>query len=107
MIDQSHNLKNKVEEMIQTATTAQELYIKAALVDHESLAEHQKRAEIIDAEECLKAAFAADVRPVLREWRKSKGLAADALAEFRKSGYTERAAAERGAKNREAAGSYA
>src|SRR6266545_199581 len=32
MIDQSHNLKDKIEEMIQTAVTAQELYAKAALV---------------------------------------------------------------------------
>jgi L-rhamnose isomerase len=34
MVDQSHNLKDKIEETIQTAVTAQELYAKAALVDH-------------------------------------------------------------------------
>ena len=107
MIDQSHNLKNKIEEMIQTATTAQQLYVKAALVNHEALAEHQQHAQIIDAEECLKAAFATDVRAVLHEWRQSKGLAADPLSEFRNSGYTEKATHEREAKNREAAGSYA
>jgi L-rhamnose isomerase/sugar isomerase len=107
MIDQSHNLKNKIEEMIQTATAAQELYAKAALVDREALARHQQRAELIDAEECLKSAFATDVRPVLREWRQSKGLAADPLAEFRKSGYIERVTREREEKNRQAAGSYA
>ena len=38
MIDQSHNLKGKIEAMIQTVTTAQELYAKAALVDHKKLA---------------------------------------------------------------------
>src|SRR6266403_5616200 len=42
MVDQSHNLKGKMEAMIQTVTTAQELYAKAALVDRESLARHQK-----------------------------------------------------------------
>ena len=68
MIDQSHNLKGKIEEMIQTAVTAQELYAKATLVDHESLARHQQKCELIDAEECLKAAFSTDVRPVIREW---------------------------------------
>ena len=36
MIDQSHNLKGKIEAMIQTVTTAMELYSKAALVDHEA-----------------------------------------------------------------------
>ena len=39
MIDQSHNLKGKMEAMVQTVVTAQELYLKAALVDREQLAE--------------------------------------------------------------------
>jgi len=107
MVDQSHNLKNKVEETIQTACTAQELYLKAALVDYANLAAHQAKADLIDAEECLRAAFFADVRPVLQEWRKSKGLAADPLAAHRESGYTARAEAERGARNRGAVASYA
>src|SRR4051794_13836078 len=42
MIDQSHNLKGKIEAMIQTVTTAMELYAKAALVDHEKLAGLQR-----------------------------------------------------------------
>ncbi len=107
MVDQSHNLKNKVEETIQTANTAQELYVKAALVDHARLVAHQAKAELVDAEECLRAAFFADVRPVLQEWRKSKGLAADPLAAHRESGYTAHAEAERGARNRGAVASYA
>jgi L-rhamnose isomerase/sugar isomerase len=107
MIDQSHNLKNKVEETIQTACTAQELYLKAALVDHERLSVVQKKTEIIDAEECLRSAFFADVRPVMAEWRKSKGLPADPLQAFRESGYTQRAEKERGARNRGSVSSYA
>jgi L-rhamnose isomerase/sugar isomerase len=107
MIDQSHNLKNKVEEMIQTALTAQEMYAKAALVDHEKLASHQTKCELIDAEECLKQAFATDVRPALREWRQGKGLPEDPLKAFRESGYTEKAARERGAKNMGTVASYA
>jgi len=107
MIDQSHNLKPKIEEMIQTATTAQELFAKAAAVDHERLAHHQARAELIDAEECLKAAFATDVRPIIREWRRSKGLPEDPLKAFRESGYTERITAERAEKHKGAVASYA
>jgi L-rhamnose isomerase/sugar isomerase len=107
MIDQSHNLKNKLEEMIQTATTAQELRAKAALVDHASLSRHQEKCELIDAEECLKGAFATDVRPMIREWRRSKGLAEDPLKALRESGYLERTARERGEKNRSAVASYA
>ena len=43
MIDQSQNLKGKIEAMIQTVTAAMELYAKAALVNHETLAAHQIR----------------------------------------------------------------
>ena len=107
MIDQSHNLKNKTEEMLQTAATAQELYAKAVLVDHEKLNDYQMKGDYIYAEECLKQAFATDVRPAIREWRKARGLAEDPLAAFRASGYTERAERERGAKNKGAVASYA
>jgi L-rhamnose isomerase / sugar isomerase len=107
MIDQSHNLKNKTEEMIQTAMTAQELYAKAVLVDHVKLNDDQMRGDYIYAEECLKQAFNTDVRPAIREWRKARGLAEDPLVAFRASGYTERAERERGAKNIGAVASYA
>jgi L-rhamnose isomerase/sugar isomerase len=77
------------------------------LVDHEKLTHHQKKGELIDAEECLKAAFASDVRPAIKEWRKSKGVAEDPLQAFRASGYSARAEKERGAKNKGAVASYA
>jgi L-rhamnose isomerase/sugar isomerase len=107
MIDQSHNLKNKVEEMIQTVCFAQETVAKAALVDHATLKRHQDQCDLVAAEECLKDAFNADVRPVVHEWRKSKGLAREPLKAFRESGYTASAERARGAKNREAVASYA
>ena len=103
MIDQSHNLKGKIEAMIQTVTTAMELHAKAALVDHEKLAVCQRKCDLVDAENCLRDAFATDVRPAIREWAVSKGLAADPLAGFRQSGYFEKISAERGARNMEAA----
>ena len=107
MIDQSHNLKGKIEAMIQTVTTAMELYAKAALVDHEKLAKHQQSCSLVDAETCLKDAFASDVRPVIREWAKSKGLPADPMDAFRQSGYLERVTAERAQRNMAAVSSYA
>ena len=64
MIDQSHNLKNKVEAMIQTVTTAQELYAKAALIDHEALVRARNEQRLIDAETIFKDAFNTDVRPL-------------------------------------------
>lgn len=107
MVDQSHNLKPRLEEMIQTALTAQELYVKAALVDHAALAKHQAAADLIDAEECLKDAFSTDVRPAIAGWRKSKGLPANPIREFRASGYLARIEKERGEKNAAGVSSYA
>jgi L-rhamnose isomerase/sugar isomerase len=107
MVDQSHNLKNKVEEMIQTAVTAQELYAKAALVDHAALSKHQNRCDLVEAEECLKEAFATDVRPAIRDWRRARGLPDQPLRAFRESGYLQKTAAERAADAQTAGSSYA
>ena len=107
MIDQSHNLKGKIEAMIQTVTTAMELYAKAALVDHAKLAALQTRCELVDAETCLKDAFATDVRPAIQDWRYSKGLPKDPMEAFRQSGYLERITKERTAKNAHNVSSYA
>ena len=106
-IDQSHNLKGKIEAMIQTVTIAQELYAKAALVDHERLAAAQARAELVQAESILQDAFATDVRPAIREWRAGRGLPADPMQAFRESGYLERITAERGGRKAPEVRSYA
>jgi L-rhamnose isomerase/sugar isomerase len=95
MIDQSHNLKGKIEAMIQTVVHAQELYAKAALVDRRRLASTQGRCDIVAAESVLHDAFATDVRPAIREWRQARQLPADPLEAFRESGYVARVAASR------------
>jgi len=95
MIDQSHNLKPKIEAMIQTVMQVQELYLKACLVDRQRLLDAQARRNIVDAESCLRDAFFTDVRPLLAQWRKGKGLDADPIAAYRASGYEKRVAAER------------
>lgn len=107
MVDQSHNLKPKMEEMIQTAMSAQELFLKAALVDHAELAGLQQSTDLVPAEETLREAFFLDVRPVLRDWRRSKGLPGEPLKAFRESGYLDRAALERAERNLGSVTSYA
>ena len=107
MIDQSHNLKGKLEAMVQTVSTAQELYAKAALVDRERLAELQDSASLVEAEECLRAAFWYDVRPTVGAWRRGKGLPEDPLAALKSSGYLERIRAQRKAHNAGSTVSYA
>jgi L-rhamnose isomerase / sugar isomerase len=107
MVDQSHNLKGKIEAMIQTVNMAQQLFAKAALVAHQELAVAQKNCDLVKAESLLQDAFATDVRPAVREWRKSKGLPQDPLETFRQSGYLERITKERAAKNSSNVSSYA
>jgi L-rhamnose isomerase/sugar isomerase len=107
MIDQSHNIKHKTEEMIQTVVAAQELFTKAMLVDHATAAAARARDDVLMAEQALKDAFATDVRPFLAEYRASRGLPGDPLDAFRQSGYLARAAAERGPRKPKAGGSYA
>ena len=62
MIDQSHNLKGKIEAMIQTVAMAQELYAKAALVDYERLIAAQQATDLVRAES-LPAGCVRDRRP--------------------------------------------
>jgi L-rhamnose isomerase/sugar isomerase len=106
MIDQSHNLKGKIEATVQTVVTAQELYLKAALVDRKKLAELQQNCDLVAAEELYRGAFWSDVRPLTRAWREARGLPADPLEALRSSGYVERVAGER-ACHSSAVGSYA
>jgi L-rhamnose isomerase/sugar isomerase len=107
MVDQSHNLKGKIEAMIQTVSTAQELYARAALVDHEQLAKFQEQCSLVDAEETLRGAFWQDTRSIVKDWRRAKGLPDDPLEAFRQSGYLERIVRERSEKNAGITPSYA
>ena len=107
MIDQSHNLKGKLEAMVQTVMTAQELYMKAALVDRDRLEELQSAGKIVEAEECLRGAFWTDVRPALAEWRIRRGLHPNPLEALEESGYVERITHERRERNAALTSSYA
>jgi len=107
MIDQSHNLKGKMEAMIQSVVTAQELYARASLIDFNRLAELQDACRLVEAEECFRSAFWTDVRPVVRAWRERRGLASDPQQELASSGYVERTSGERRERNRQSTATYA
>lgn len=106
MVDQSHNLKGKIEATVQTVVTAQELWLKAALVDRERLAGYQQSCDLMAAEELYRGMFWEDVRPLTAAWRIARGLPADPLAALRESGYVERIGRERGG-SRSTVSSYA
>jgi L-rhamnose isomerase / sugar isomerase len=107
MIDQSHNLKGKMEAMVQSVVAAQEIYARAAIVNRERLEEFQSEAALVEAEELFRSAFWTDVRPFVREWRESRGLTGDPLRQLVESGYVQQREQQRSAKNRESATSYA
>ena len=95
MIDEMPVIKPRIESMIQSAVNLQEAYAKALLVDRARLAEAQGANRIIDAEEVLRAAWTADVKPLLELARLKLGFPADPLAAYRKSGYYKKILSER------------
>jgi L-rhamnose isomerase/sugar isomerase len=97
MIDEMPVIKPRIESMIQSAVNLQEAYAKALLVDRALLAEAQDANRIIDAEEVLRAAWTADVKPILAVARRNRGLDPDPLTAYRKSGYYDRILRERSA----------
>jgi L-rhamnose isomerase/sugar isomerase len=107
MIDQSHNLKGKVEAMVQTVVMAQELFAKAALVDYEKLAGLQQSCDLVAAEEIFRGAFWTDVRPIVKEWRQARKLPIEPLKALAESGYVDKISHERGARNAKSVSSYA
>lgn len=90
MIDQSHNLKPKIEEMIQSVVNCQGAYARALLVDRKALTEAQMEGDIVRAEELLQDAYQTDARPLLAQVRVEMGLDPNPILAFRASGYLEK-----------------
>jgi L-rhamnose isomerase/sugar isomerase len=111
MIDQSHNVKPKIQATIQSVMTIQELFAKACLVDRKALAEAQAREDVIAGENALKRAFHTDVTDILADVRGKLGVPADPLEAYRQSGHEQRIDKDRARRRKEmgisAGGSYA
>ena len=95
MLDQCHNLEEKIPGEIRSATNVQEATAKALLVDREALRAAQRAGDVLAANDVLTDAFSTDVRPLLAELRQSQGLPADPMRAFLASGYLDRVRAER------------
>jgi L-rhamnose isomerase / sugar isomerase len=98
-IDQSHNVEAKVEAMVLSVVNLQEAYAKALLVDRDALRAAQDDGDVLAGHEVLLDAYRTDVRDLCAGVRAAVGAAEDPIAALRRSGYAERAAAER--ENRE------
>ncbi len=95
MIDESHNVTDPLESLIQSATEIERAFAQALLVDREALASFQDANDPIMALETLKQAFRTDVTPILSMARYRLGGAIDPIAVYRKSGYRKEVSKER------------
>lgn len=95
MIDESHNLKPKIEEMIQSVENIYKTYAKVLIVDRKTLRKYQEEQDIVMAENTLVSAFDTDVMPLIYKVREEMGVPLDPLKAFRESGYMEKIIKER------------
>jgi L-rhamnose isomerase/sugar isomerase len=95
MLDQCHNIEEKIPGQIRSVLNVQEMTARALLVDTEALAAAQAAGDVLGANGILMDAFYTDVRPMLADWREQRGLPRDPIAAYRASGYREQIVADR------------
>lgn len=99
MIDQSHNLKDPLEDLIQSTEAISIAYAQALLVDRDSLAAAQDSNDAALAQGIVQDAFRTDVRPLVAEARRRQGGAIDPLGAYRELGYRDEMIELRGAES--------
>ena len=95
MLDQCHNVEEKIAGQIRSVLNVQEMTARALLVDRDALTEAQNADDVLGANAILMDAFYTDVRPDLATWRESRGLPANPMTAFNESGYLKEVAAAR------------
>ncbi|MEC3979691.1 L-rhamnose isomerase [Amycolatopsis sp. H20-H5] len=95
MLDQCHNIEEKIPAQIRSVMNVQEATAKALLVDQVALAVAQEAGDVLGAHAVLMDAYNSDIRPLLAELRTEQGLDPDPVAAYARSGYRERIVAER------------
>jgi L-rhamnose isomerase/sugar isomerase len=83
MIDASHNIKDPLEDLLQSVEAIQIAYAQALLVDDLALDEARQENDVVKAQEILQQAFRTDVRPIVAEARLRSGGALDPLGAYR------------------------
>lgn len=99
MIDASHNVKDPLEDLLQSVEAIKIAYAQALLVDRKALVQAQEENDVVRAQEVLQAAYRTDVRPLVAEARMRAGGALQPLKLFRSLGIREHLVNNRGAKS--------
>jgi L-rhamnose isomerase/sugar isomerase len=87
MLDQCHNIEDKIPGQIRSVLNVQEMTARALLVDTEALSTFQLAGDVLAANGLMMDAFYTDVRPMLSSWRESRDLPGDPMAAYAASGY--------------------
>ena len=95
MLDQCHNVEDKIPGQIRSVLNVQEMLARALLVDVAALSDAQEAGDVLGANGIVMDAFYTDVRADLAAWRESRGLAADPMRAYAESGYQGRIEVER------------
>jgi L-rhamnose isomerase/sugar isomerase len=98
MIDASHNVKDPLEDLLQSVEAIQLAYAQALLVDREALEEAREANDAVRAQEILQDAFRTDVRPLVAEARRRAGASLNPLGLYRQLDVRQQLIGERGAK---------
>lgn len=98
MIDASHNIKDPLEDLLQSVEAIMIAYTQALLVDAQELAEARAANDVVRAQEVLQNAFRTDVRPLVAEARRRAGGALQPLQYYRQQKVRENLIKQRGAK---------
>lgn len=98
MIDASHNVKDPLEDLLQSVEAIKIAYAQALLVDRKALRDAQNNNDVTRAQEILQTAYRTDVRPLVAEARMRAGGALEPLSAFRELKIRELLTKERGAK---------
>jgi len=95
MLDQCHNIEDKIPGQIRSVLNVQAMTARALLVDRVELDKAQRSGDVLRANDIFMDAFYTDVRPVLESWRGGKSLPSDPTAAFLESGYLKQIANSR------------
>lgn len=95
MLDQCHNVEDKIPGQIRSVLNVQEMTAKALLVDLAALDEAEKSEDVLGGNGVMMDAYNTDVRGALADWRESRGLSREPFDAYRASGHLESIAAER------------
>ena len=98
MIDASHNVKDPLEDLLQSVEAIMIAYAQALSVDRKALEDAQENNDVVRAQEILQNAFRTDVRAIVAEARLRAGAALNPVALYRELKVRENLIAERGLK---------